>query len=247
MIKLYIRIIGVVINVFEQVLFWPSVGRFLKRTVRTKDSAHKPLIIVDVGISRGQSTILFLRWFPEAKIYGFEPLPDIFNIAKKRLGNRAHLYNLGASSMSGVRTFWHAKLDETSTFNHPDLESRYHKMKSMVLLSSSDTVYTALTVKTITINDFSLNEKISRIDFLKVDTEGHELEVLKGATTLLKHQQIKLIQVERQETGLRSTGGVSNSPEEVEIFLKSFSYVKVKTISHVFASFYDDFYMPKSE
>jgi hypothetical protein len=108
-------------------------------------------------------------------------------------------------------------------------------------------MYTALTVKTITINDFSLNEKIGRIDFLKVDTEGHELEVLKGATTLLKHQQIKLIQVERQETGLRSTGGVLNSPEEVEIFLKSFSYVKVKTISHVFASFYDDFYMPKSE
>lgn len=247
MIGLYIRIVGLTINVLEQVFFWPTVGRFLKSTVLTKHLNSNSPVIVDVGINRGQSTILFLKWFPSAKIYGFEPLPHIFNVAKRRLSNRAHLYNLGVSSMSGVRTFWQSKLDETSTFNHPNLESGYHKMKSKVLLSSTSTMYKALTVKTITLNDFSSKEKIGRIDLLKVDTEGHELEVLKGATKLLKRQQIKLVQIERQETGLRSTEGVLGSSEEVEVFLKRFSYFKVKTVGHIFAKFYDDFYMPKSE
>jgi hypothetical protein len=108
-------------------------------------------------------------------------------------------------------------------------------------------MYKALIVNTVTLNDFSFKEKIGKIDLLKVDTEGHELEVLKGATTLLKQQQIELIQIERHETGLRSTEIVLDSPEEVETFLNEFSYFKVKTIGHIFAKFYDDFYMPKSK
>ena len=247
MIRLYIRIVGVAINALEQIFFWPAVGRFLKSIMVTKNLESNPLVIVDVGINRGQSTVLFLKWFPNAKIYGFEPLPSVFIIAERRLTNRAQLYNLGVSSMSGMRTFWQSKLDETSTFNHPNLESRYHKMKSKVLLSSTNKMYKALTVNTITLSDFSSKEKIGRIDLLKVDTEGHELEVLKGAITLLKHQQIELIQIERQETGLRSTEGDLHPTEEVESFLKTFSYFKVKTVSHVFAKFYDDFYMPISE
>jgi hypothetical protein len=118
-------------------------------------------------------------------------------------------------------------------------------MKSKVLLSSADAMYKPLTVNTITLNDFSSKENISKIGLLKVDTEGHEFEVLKGASILLMQHQIKLIQIERQETGLRSSEGVLDSPEEVEEFLNTFSYFKVKTVSHVFAKFYDDFYMPK--
>jgi FkbM family methyltransferase len=191
--------------------------------------------------------MLFLKWFPKARVYGFEPLPHVFALAEKRLASRARLQNLGVSSHSGVQTFWESKLDETSTFNHPNLASNYHKMKSKILLSSTQKIYKALPVSTITLNDFSLKEEIGRVDFLKVDTEGHDLEVLKGATTLLKHQQIKLIQVERQETGLRSSSGALESPNEVEKFLSTFSYIKVKTIGHVFAKIYDDFYMPESE
>jgi hypothetical protein len=108
-------------------------------------------------------------------------------------------------------------------------------------------MYKALSVSIMTLDGFSLKEKIGRVDFLKVDTEGHELEVLKGATTLLKNQQIQFTQIERQENGLRGSWGALESPNEVEIYLNTFLYIKVKTIGHVFAKFYDDFYMPKPE
>jgi FkbM family methyltransferase len=247
MIGLYIRFVGGVINLLEQVFFWPTVGRFLKKTIMISHSELIPMVIVDVGINRGQSTFLFLKWFPKARIYGFEPLPNVFNLAKRKLADRAQLYNLGVSSISGVQTFWESKLDETSTFNHPNLDSNYHKMKSKVLLSSNRKMYKALKVNTVTLDDFSRKEKIIRIDLLKVDTEGHELEVLKGSANLLMGKQIGLIQIERQETGLRSKKEDVDSPVEVEDFLKAFSYFKVNAIGHVFANFYDDFYTPKKD
>lgn len=247
MIGLYIRLVGGVINLLEQVFFWPSVGRFLKKTIMISHSEVIPMVIVDVGINRGQSTFLFLKWFPKARIYGFEPLPNVFNLAERKLADRAQLYNLGVSSISGVQTFWESKLDETSTFNHPNLDSNYHKMKSKVLLTSKRKMYKALKVNTVTLDDFSRNEKIIRIDLLKVDTEGHELEVLKGSADLLMGKQIGLIQIERQETGLRTKKEDLDSPVEVEDFLKAFSYFKVNTIGHVFANIYDDFYTPKKD
>ncbi len=101
MIRLYIRIIGEALNLLEQVFFWPFVGRFLKSIIMKKHLNSNSLVIVDVGINRGQSTALFLKWFPNAKIYGFEPLPSVFVVAERKLANRAHLFNLGVSSKSG--------------------------------------------------------------------------------------------------------------------------------------------------
>lgn len=178
MIRQYIRIVRVEINIFEIVLFWPPVGKFLKSTIMAIHLDPNSLVIIHVGVNRGQSTILFLKWCPKVKIYGFEPLPDSFIIAQRNLAERAQLYNWGVSSMSRVRTFWQEKLDETSTFNKPNLQSDYHKMESKLLLSSIDTMYTALTVNTISLCDFTSKGKIDCIDLLKVDTEGHELEVL---------------------------------------------------------------------
>jgi len=47
-----------------------------------------------------------------------------------------------------------------------------------------------------TIDNYCIKKNINEIDFLKIDTEGHELEVLKGAINLLKEERIKIIQFE---------------------------------------------------
>lgn len=65
MTRLYIRIVGGAVNVLEQVLFWPSVGRFLKSTIVERDLDSEPLVILDVEINRGQSTIFSLNGFPK--------------------------------------------------------------------------------------------------------------------------------------------------------------------------------------
>lgn len=246
LMKAYVRFVGGAINLLERIFFWPSVRSFLKGTKMMSSSDLNNVIIVDVGTNRGQCTGLFLKWFPRAIVYGFEPLPNAFLIAKKKLADRAHLFNLGVSNISGVQTFWESRLDENSTFNLPNLESNYHKVKSKILLSAKAKVYKPLSVETITLDDFCYREKIASINFLKVDTEGHELEILKGSTHLLANQLIGIIQIERHETGLRSSKGlVDQSFTEVESLLNAFSYFRVKEISHVFARIYDVFYVQK--
>jgi FkbM family methyltransferase len=47
-----------------------------------------------------------------------------------------------------------------------------------------------------TLDEYCESEGIDRIDYLKVDTEGHELAVLKGAERLLREGRVQYVQVE---------------------------------------------------
>ncbi|NND34057.1 MAG: FkbM family methyltransferase [Saprospiraceae bacterium] len=47
-----------------------------------------------------------------------------------------------------------------------------------------------------TIDKYCQEHKISQIDFLKIDTEGHDLFVLRGASEMIEAEQIKRIQFE---------------------------------------------------
>src|SRR5881392_2923492 len=57
-------------------------------------AALRPKIILDIGSNIGASIIYFHRQFPDARIFGFEPHPDTFQILEKNVGH-----------LPGVRVF----------------------------------------------------------------------------------------------------------------------------------------------
>ena len=59
-------------------------------------------------------------------------------------------------------------------------------------------------VKVKTLDDFCHEKKIQKIDLLKIDVEGHELQCLLGALDLLKQDKIKAIQFEFNEMNIIS-------------------------------------------
>ena len=61
------------------------------------------------------------------------------------------------------------------------------------------------------IDDYCLMNGITTIDFLKIDTEGNELNVLKGAQRMLTSNSINIIQFEFNEMNIIS-----------RVFLKDF-------------------------
>ena len=79
------------------------------------------------------------------------------------------------------------KKSSTSTFSEIDDLSLWYKIKSFIYEEK---------VNVMKLDDFCNDHKISNIDLLKIDTEGHEKEVLEGALNLIKEKKIKYILLE---------------------------------------------------
>lgn len=140
-------------------------------------------VVFDVGANAGQSAIKFLSGFPAATIYSFEPSDITFRKLESalRCHRRVQAIQLALGASSG--------------------EARLvHEGTSMMFRLLDDTEdaqpSTIEQVKLSTVDDFCRQRGIERIDFLKVDTEGRDLEVLHGARRMLQDQRIALVQVE---------------------------------------------------
>jgi hypothetical protein len=71
-----------------------------------------------------------------------------------------------------------------------------------------------------TVDDYCDEKGIGQIDLLKIDTEGAELQVMKGARKMLKSRRIKCLTFEFGQT----TFDMGNRPEEIEDFLAEMNY-----------------------
>jgi FkbM family methyltransferase len=141
-------------------------------------------VIFDVGANVGQSTEAFLKDFSGAKIYSFEPSSKLFRRLESKFANhpRVLCFNIGFSSTPGS-----AELDHTSA------ETMYHIKREKppeFEVIGGEKVYLD------TIDKFCSQSKISHIDFLKIDTEGYDQEVLLGATEMMKESRVCCLQAE---------------------------------------------------
>ena len=79
-----------------------------------------------------------------------------------------------------------------------------------------------LKVKTNTIDNFCKNKKIAKIDILKIDVEGSELEVLKGSKKILN--KTHLIQLEIYQNKKNFT----KIEKKITTLLKKYNFIKIK-------------------
>ncbi|MGI8821440.1 MAG: FkbM family methyltransferase [Chthoniobacterales bacterium] len=136
--------------------------------------------IFDVGANAGQSALAYLRYFPQSTIYSFEPVRSTYR--KLEHATRPH---------PRIRTFCCAMGKEKSTGQinvNPD-DSR-----SSILHARPEDETESIALDSV--SHFARENRIDTIDFLKIDTEGYELEVLKGSVQLLACQRIHLVLAE---------------------------------------------------
>ncbi len=134
-------------------------------------------VVFDVGANVGQSAIVYLREFPQAEIYSFEPVAASYRelAAATRTFPRVHAYNLGMGWEAGEGTI------HVNPIN---------RISSLVLERPEDR---SEPIALETIAGFAKKHQIEHIDFLKTDTEGYELEVLSGAEPLLREQRVSFV------------------------------------------------------
>ena len=129
-------------------------------------------------------------------------------------------------------------MDETSTFVLPNNNSNYNRLRMLVLGTSSKNMYKPINVNVVTLDSYCDSIFIEEIFLLKIDTEGYELEVLKGSRQLLAHRKIKNILLERHEDDMRD-----EKKDELPALLLANGFLLKKSIRHSFGNFYDDLYV----
>ncbi|HFE64458.1 MAG TPA: FkbM family methyltransferase [Caldithrix sp.] len=148
-------------------------------------------IIFDVGANQGSYARMIINLSDMMQIYAFEPHPRTYQIlAKEAERYNFKSYNIGLSDKPGtLELFDHRNQDgSTHATLYKDVIKRIHK----------DQV-TEHKVRLTTIDHFMDEHQVPQIDLLKIDTEGNELNVLKGAQRMIGEGRVNCIQFEFNE------------------------------------------------
>ena len=235
-----IKLITKLIHINEWLIFYPRLRRFYKSVLKTEAP-----VILDVGSNKGQTIDFFLKHFKNPKIYGFEPNHDLYLrlVEKYNNNNNIVITNCGISDQCGKLILKETVTSETSTFEELNYDSDYLKMKSKVLgIRPDEIIKKSYEVDVITLNDFIRTEKISKIDVIKIETEGHEYKCLLG---LFNRSVIKVsyIQLEQHNDDMYSNAA---SVETIHKLLDTNGYVPLKKINHGFGDFDEVIYAQKN-
>ena len=148
-------------------------------------------IFFDVGAHKGETLKLFSNNFNIKEFYCFEPSPANFNYLKKKiskLNNNIKIFNFGFGENKSVLNFNQLEESSSSTLVEINQDSNYYKKKNKILSifnlkKNEDKI---INVEISSLNDFMEEQSINKIDILKIDTEGFEFKVIKGAKEKIK-------------------------------------------------------------
>jgi FkbM family methyltransferase len=136
---------------------------------------EKPSLLFDVGANEGQTARTLRSRFPAATIHCFEPNPACCEtLDGLRLDLKCHQLAMGSktATMGFDRSWGNSEMFRLTD----DLSGE--------------------TVQVETIDGFCKQHGIDRIDLLKIDTEGHDLEVIRGANAMLIDRRVAILLAE---------------------------------------------------
>ncbi|OGZ71031.1 MAG: hypothetical protein A2904_01460 [Candidatus Staskawiczbacteria bacterium RIFCSPLOWO2_01_FULL_33_9] len=145
-------------------------------------------IIFDVGANIGDYSMAVNSIFKErAQLYCFEPSKETFVILEENLKNHKNikLYNFGFGE-DNKQTVLYSDKKGSGLASLYDRKLEYHG----ITMDQRENV----TIKRL--DDFCRENNIEHINFLKMDVEGNELNILKGAEKMIKLGTVDFIQFE---------------------------------------------------
>lgn len=150
-----------------------------------KKKNFSPAVVIDIGAYEGHWTVDLLEVFPSARVLMVEAQKSkesFLEKIKQQYPNTDYTISL-LSSADGAEKYFYENETASHISEVPDKDFSYHVIQSRTL-------------------DSLLQEKqFPQPDFLKLDVQGHEMEVLKGASKALFHAQICLLEVSMIDLG----------------------------------------------
>ncbi len=147
-------------------------------------------LLLDIGAHKGESIDFFSKNLNIKKIISFEASPLNFETLKKKYKNKKDLVieNKALSSKEDTKTFNQCDESSSSTFSEINENSKYLRKKMNFLnMSKGDNFFKKQVIKTTTLDKYLYDNHIFNVDLIKIDTEGHEFEILKGLKINIKN------------------------------------------------------------
>lgn len=196
------------------------------------------IIIFDIGACEGLDSIKYSLQFPNSKIYSFEPLKGNIEIIKKNLVEyKIKNVNIVDKALSNKvsKEFFYVS-SASAEKNEPDWNygnkssSLYEPNKELIQKHYKWLQFKKkIEVETTTIYEFCINKNIQTIDFIHMDVQGAELNVLDGAKKILNNILLIWLEVENIEL-------YKNQPlkKEIENFMHQWGFKKlVDTVNYI--------------
>ncbi len=176
-----------------------------------KQIIHPNSNCIDIGCHKGEMLDLMLKYAPKGEHLAFEPIPVMYNHLTKKYHSLASVYPYALSNKNGKTEFQYVKNAPAYSgikrrkydIKNPDIEEISVELKKL---------------------DTFISE--SKIDFIKIDVEGAELQVLQGAEELLKKDKPAIL----FECGKGASDYYNTHPEEIFQFLTENIGLKIYTL-----------------
>lgn len=143
----------------------------------------KEPILFDIGANIGQTTTAMLAAFQSPRIFAFEPSPSTVLALRHAVGARlgVTVEALAIGESQGVLPFYITK---------------NYSVNDSLLAPTWNAGGSVVEVRVDTVDNYCSNHGIKSISLLKIDTQGYDLKVLKGARSMLNDRRIKLFSCE---------------------------------------------------
>lgn len=194
----------------------------------------KKLIFFDIGANMGQTVLEISKNFPNSIIHSFEPQKScqsfLQNIKKKIKKSKIYINPLACGEKNIIKTFYVNHFSNLSSFYKINKKSK--NVIKMKKLSKNKKFLKSINIPTkvrqIRLSDYIKDKKITSIDLLKIDTQGYEINVLKG----IKKNDFHKIKIIIMEINFWDKYSKTTSFYEIEKILgKSFKFWDISFIN----------------
>jgi len=172
-------------------------------------------VVFDVGANQGSVTLVAAKRVPNGRVFSFEPVPQVFAQLKA---------NVEVNGFRNVSLFNCALSDAPGTANmYTSLDVAIHSAVNEGLASffSSDYRTSLLGVVEVkTMDEVVKSNAVERVDLVKIDVEGAELQVLHGAASMLQRDHPGIL----MEINPSALAAARVFPHEVLGYVRSLGY-----------------------
>lgn len=165
-----------------------SGERGLIASLASNLAGKKYIVIFDIGANCGDYTLELVSVFGDkASIYSFEPLKEAYAKLAKNAEPHANIrtYNFGFGEKAATLRIY-------SDGSSSTLASLFRRRMSHLGVDAAHSEDVSIK----RLDDFCREKGIGHVDFMKIDVEGSEFDVLKGAGKLLEADSIDMVQFE---------------------------------------------------